>query len=837
MLVRDTLAESGAPIRSTERRPTREAWSESGSEALSRERSSSSVCSVHSVAARREDLLERLRAMDPADACPCLVCLNNDQKRLAGIGCAGFVCLWIVIILITIFASIRRLGPDDQLLIEGPQGKYTIDGPKDVLTHPFRSKTDRKAIRISEQHYHVIKNARSGLLRHEAGPQRVFLGAWDEDQGVKGKVTLQQREYMRLVDSLTGYERIVKGPNRFVPLPLEEAPNGTETGYTISAGKSVLTLNKTSGLRQLHITEGLFIPGPYEHILEKRSPIVIGPMEYVTLHDRRDGSLTNVAGAKQLQLGAYQSMEGSKKNMLVLDKETYVRLVDGLTGVERVVKGPQTMMPKPLEYSKTQPMFKKAVHVSATRAVITWKATNGRKSLVTTEGVFVPGEYEEVLETRPATIIGPKEYAVILDTETGEKRHIAGSKQFFVGAYEELLAIKPKIALQQGFYTRLVNEKTGIERVLKGPLTDVPDANEVAPDGEQRAIFVDTETALIVLDRSTGTKTMVRETGAFIPAQYETIVDTRKLIKVLPSEAMVIRDNQGRLTVKQGGGSADDAAFFLGPYEEILTMQWSAFTPENADGLSQQKVDVQRIDMRVRTIFFKYKVRTSDNVILSLEGTLRWIVKDVDNLLSTTSDPEGDIWYRCRSALIQGVSKTTFQDFFMYFNTITNQAFNSTWGDEFYNDRGVEVKSFELTRYECVDPQVDAIRQEIIKETTNRINRRQEAESEVEVKLSQLAGELDIEQNRNDLLQAQGQNIILEARMQGEAYGREELETVKTFIDLLNGSVSTVDERVEIFKMNEQLKGRTQDIQNLKNGNMKLLMAPTSVNLGMYSYN
>merc|ERR1719265_1080745 len=296
---------------------------------------------------------------------------------------------------------------------------------------------------------------------------------------------------MRMVDDLTGWERIVTGPENspFVPIPLEKAPNGTETGITISAGRSILTLNKTSGVKQLHEQEGIFIPGPYEVIIETRQPIVIGPLEYVTLNDLRSGDLRNVHGPTQLRLGAYEVQHGSKKDKLILDKETYVRLVDGQNGVERVVRGPTTMVPGPLEYSKTMPMKKKAVHVSATKAVLTWKATTGERRLVTQEGVFVPEPYEEVLETRPAVIIGPKEYAVMVNIKLGTKFHLEGPRQIFVDAYEELQGMEPKLALQQGFYTRLVNNKTGTERVLKGPVTVVPEPDEWAPQGEQRAIF------------------------------------------------------------------------------------------------------------------------------------------------------------------------------------------------------------------------------------------------------------------------------------------------------------------------------------------------------------
>jgi hypothetical protein len=761
--------------------------------------------------------------------------LNDEQKKYAMLGCGGFVCLWIVIILITIFASIRAMGPTDQIVVHGPQGKYTINGPRDTIVHPFRKKEERKATRVTERQYVVVKNARSGLVRHEEGPQLLFLGAWDELVEVKPKITLQQRGYMRLVDELTGYERIVKGPRIFVPMPLESSPNGTEAGITISAGKSVLTLNKTLGVRQLHITDGMFIPGPYEEVIEVRPPIVIAPMEYCIMKDLRTGDMRVASGPMQLKLGAYEQLVGTKREKIMLQKDEFVRLVDGMTGIERIVRGPDTIVPNPLEASKTTEVKQKAVHVSALRAVLTINAKTGVQRLVTTEGVFVPEPYESILEIRDAMVITLYEYVVIRNTRTGLKRVEQGAQTLFLREYEELVEQKKqKIALQKGYYIRMVDKKTGVERVMQGPQTFMPTPEEYAPDGAKEAIFVDTETALLVRDRALGTKILITTIGAFIPAPYQTIIETRRLIKVLPHQSIVVRDHNGRLNVKQGGTTAAQAAFFLGPYEQVVTQKWSSFTEANADGSALTKADVTAIDMRVKPIFFKYEVRTSDNVVLQLEGTIFWKVSNVANMLATTGDPEGDIWYHCRSALIQAISKTTYEKFMDDFNTISMNAFTAQKGDAFYTTRGVDVQNMELTRQECVDPAVDAIRQLIIQETTNRINRLQEANSKVDVELEAMTGKVALEQQRYQLLVAKGVNHILEARMIGEAFGKQELETVKTFISELNSSVTDVSERVAIFKLQEQLRGRTQDIKNLQNSStMNLMMAPKEMTFRM----
>jgi len=100
-----------------------------------------------------------------------------------------------------------------------------------------------------------------------------------------------------------------------------------------------------------------------------------------------------------------------------------------------------------------------------------------------------------------------------------------------------------------------VDKITGAERVLRGPQTIVPEPLETATNGTQRAIFLDSETAALVLDRTTGKQRLVQENVAFIPSAYMDIVEVRKLIHVLPHEAVVIRDPVGELTVQSGAAN------------------------------------------------------------------------------------------------------------------------------------------------------------------------------------------------------------------------------------------------------------------------------------------
>ena len=116
---------------------------------------------------------------------------------------------------------------------------------------------------------------------------------------------------------------------------------------------------------------------------------------------------------------------------------------------------------------------------------------------------------------------------------------------------------------------------------------------------------------------------------------------------------------------------------------------------------------------------------------LLLEGTIFWQVVDVPRMIERTGDPKGDVWYHARSSLIQAVSAVTLEQFMASFNAIVSRA--AATDAAFYEQRGVRLHGLEVVRYECADGKTAGVLQEIIQETTNRINRLQKQKSENEV--------------------------------------------------------------------------------------------------------
>jgi regulator of protease activity HflC (stomatin/prohibitin superfamily) len=433
---------------------------------------------------------------------------------------------------------------------------------------------------------------------------------------------------------------------------------------------------------------------------------------------------------------------------------------------------------------------------------------------------------------RKATKLGPLEYALVENELTGMPRHIEGPTMFFLEAYDVQKAIESKIVLEKDEYVNLVEGTEGTERIIQGPQTIVPTPTETFPKGKEQAVFLDTDSAVLVLDKTTGMQKLVVEQGVFFPGAYQEVVEVRSLIHVFPHEAVVEQDARGQYTVHTGS-----TAFFLQPYHRLVTMTWSSYSdpiPPEATSQPHKKVTISKIDMRARMMFFTYEVRTSDNVKLRLDGNIFWRVVNVGKMIETSSDPEGEVWQHARSALIQGVSKTTLSVFMARFNNITMEAFATQATDGFYAERGVEIISMEVTRYEPVDKKTAEVLQEIIQETTNRINRLQVQESENDVLAAKLAADIQMEKQKTELIETQSQNQQLQARMQGESGGMKRAMSAKAFIDGLNSSIVNVSKRVELYELHEVLENNRENTQNLASGTANLFLTPKDMKLKLH---
>merc|ERR1711920_1003187 len=113
------------------------------------------------------------------------------------------------------------------------------------------------------------------------------------------------------------------------------------------------------------------------------------------------------------------------------------------------------------------------------------------------------------------------------------------------------------------------------------------------------------------------------------------------------------------------------------------------------------------------------------------------------------------------------VAQVTLKEFMDDLNKISTRVYKDD--SEFYSTRGVKVHSLEVTRYQCADESTSEVLSQIIQETTNRMNRLSQAESENEVKMFRMQGQIEQEKLNGDLLEIQHAHSQSEARVKGMA--------------------------------------------------------------------
>merc|ERR1711998_826017 len=148
-------------------------------------------------------------------------------------------------------------------------------------------------------------------------------------------------------------------------------------------------------------------------------------------------------------------------------------------------------------------------------------------------------------------------------------------------------------------------------------------------------------------------------------------------------------------------------------------------------------------------------------------------------------------------------------------------------GTQFYESRGVRIHSLEVTRYACADVRTSEILEKIIQETTNRMNRLSQAESENEVKMFSMRGKIDQEKLNTELLGIQHQHLLEQAAVDGKA----ECDKAIGFLQGLKKAVPDVKERVEMWS---QLR-KEEDLRTVaqSRAQAQVFFTPQDVNLSI----
>merc|ERR1712054_345862 len=259
-------------------------------------------------------------------------------------------------------------------------------------------------------------------------------------------------------------------------------------------------------------------------------------------------------------------------------------------------------------------------------------------------------------------------------------------------------------------------------------------------------------------------------------------------------------------------------SFFLPPYAEVVQLCWSR-------GRRRERRDllIQRFDCRAQYMSFEFNCRTKDNVELVLEGTFFWEVTDLPLMVRTTGDTSGDICNHARSQFIKHVARVDLKEFMDDINSISSRVYSEDLS--FYASRGVTVHSLEVTGYACAESSTSKVLRQIIQETTNRMNRLSQQESENEVLLFKMQGQIEQEKLKADLMSIQHQHLLSESESQGKA----EAQRVAAFVESLQEQLPELNDRISAW----QTLRKQESLAAVSKGGASLYYTPHDVDLSI----
>ncbi|MEM7531733.1 MAG: hypothetical protein AAF639_06140 [Chloroflexota bacterium] len=430
--------------------------------------------------------------------------------------------------------------------------------------------------------------------------------------------------------------------------------------------------------------------------------------------------------------------------------------------------------------------------------------------------VFVPPLWQ--VERREGITLGPTDYLLVRNTLSGELRNVYGPSLFFMNAEDEVLEERHGLVLKKNEYVRLLDKQTGIERVVRGEATAYLEPTEKVTQRVQTGVNLDDETAVLIRDIQSGQLSLVTDKQVFIPTADQEIVEVRSRIRLEDNEAIIIKDEHGRYLFRHG--TDKERAFFLQPHHELMDVWWSSGIHKE-----QRNLHITKFDLRPKFMWYEFEARTRDNVELVLGVTFFWEIDNLETMIATTDDTPGDICSHARSAILQAVSKVTLEEFLASFNELIRMTILD--GDtSFYANRGVLLHAVEVRSVASKSSSTQKVLQEIINETTNRINRLQKQESENEVSLKQMQGKIEAEKQRTQLLELRRQHAQIEGAIEGET----EALRVRAFLDGLGEELPSAD-KVAIFNTLR----KQEALSFLSDGNAQLYFTPADVDLTIRS--
>jgi len=657
-------------------------------------------------------------------------------------------------------------------------------------------------------------------------------------------VTLGKLDFLRVESALDSSLRIERGPQLFFGKAHDSWPaSGKEVATVLSVTTYLEVEDKLTGERRLEKGPGIFFPSPYDHVRTTSSAIALKRDEFIRLKDTRTGKVSQVNGEALVFVEPFVSVvDGGVQKAWALRRREYIRLEDKATGTVRFCKGEQLVFPTATEelLAGQKKGVQQGVQLKVNEYVKLRDTATGRMRCEAGERIVFPGATEEFCGAGTpfkSVCVDANNACLVLDEATGQQRLVTKPGLFSPSAEETVVEVRPLI--------KLADHEAVIVRDAKGKFTYAfgsEEARRTAARGmaaAAAAVAAAASTALTV-DAARGTGASSSSLALSLGAQKPSLLSPLSAPPVRHQDVEVDGDKErkGIEEEEEEEGDYDSAssadalvkignarAFFLPPHCDLVELLWSR-------GRRREKRDLRitKFDIRPQYMSFEFDTRTADNVELTLEGTFFWEVADFPAMVNMTGDAPGDICNHARSQFIQLISKVKLSEFMEDFNEIARRVHSAEDSEGgFYAARGIKIHSLEVTRYQCANASTAGILEQIIAETTNRMNRLSKQESENEIRLFAMQGEIEQEKLNGDLLAIKHEHACEEARIEGRA----EAARVTTFLEGLSEAhaVTTEESRVEIWRALR----KNEAIADLSKGSAAVYFTPSDVNLSIES--
>jgi hypothetical protein len=442
-------------------------------------------------------------------------------------------------------------------------------------------------------------------------------------------------------------------------------------------------------------------------------------------------------------------------------------------------------------------------------------------------------------------VLSQQEYLVVSENLTGTQKNVLGPLLYQPGPHDTYSGNKQALNLAKNEYVKIKDEM-GKYRIVRGEARVIPEPLETVIAHEQ-AINVDAHTAVLVRNENDGSLELVTmethfegQPGIFIPLPYQVILETRPKIILEEYEDMCFKDRHGTFHYRSGKKD-EERSFFLEPFCEEVVQEWSTDLKKEHATFER----MWRFDMRPAYMNYEFNCRTIDNVELVVDVSFYWQILNIKAMIEHTADAPGDICTHARSKIIQSVSNTTLMQFLESFNDIIREGAGvgsrqeiteqlAAEGDDghladdmdgammqassaprvetmsreeeykggdrqdahyhhhhhidtFYVKRGVQLLSVEVLQFKCSNPDTDKTLQAIIKETADRLKKKEYQRGENEMAISKLKGEIEQEKLNKDLIEIKKSHLKTEAKIEGEGVaafiagisGQENIDALK----------------------------------------------------------